>query len=105
MPMAQSYSTAPSRKAPLGPRGYNPVRMRLDARFAVVTTLLVAPMLAASEFAALKVRRGDLEADLGREAREIAEALSAGIEPLDPEIMEETLVARQRAARANNDPF
>src|SRR5215831_8632977 len=79
--------------------------MRLDARFAVVTTLLVAPMLAASEFAALKVRRGDLEADLGREAREIAAALSAGMEPLDPETMQATLLARARAARANNDRF
>jgi signal transduction histidine kinase len=79
--------------------------MRLDSRFAVVTTLLVAPMLAAAEFAAVKVRRGDLEADLGREAREIAEALRAGIEPIDPDTAEETLLARARAARANNDPF
>src|SRR5215831_19226737 len=79
--------------------------MRLDARFAVVTTLLVAPMLAASQLAALKVRRGDLEADLGREAREIAEALRAGIEPIDPDTAEETLLERARAARANNDPF
>jgi signal transduction histidine kinase len=79
--------------------------MRLDSRFAVVTTLLVAPMLAASEFAALKVRRGDLEADLGREAREIAEALRTGIEPLDPDSAEQVLRARMRTARANNDRF
>ena len=79
--------------------------MRLDARVAVVTTLLVAPTLAASALAALKVRRGDLEADLGREAREIAEALRACIEPLNPDTAEEALIERIRDARANNSPF
>ena len=79
--------------------------MRLDARVAVVTTLLVAPTLAASALAALKVRRGDLEADLGREAHEIAEALRAGIEPLTPETAEQELLERVRAARTANNPF
>jgi signal transduction histidine kinase len=79
--------------------------MRLDIRVTVVTTMLVAPVLAASGFAALKVRRADLEADLSREAREIADALQAGMEPLDPDAGEETLLERVRLARVNNDVF
>jgi signal transduction histidine kinase len=79
--------------------------MKLGTRVTVVTTLLVASVLAASGVGALKIRRADLEADLRREAREIADALRAGIEPLDPDSMEETLLARARAARVNNDFF
>jgi signal transduction histidine kinase len=79
--------------------------MRLDTRVIVVTTMLVGPVLAASGFAALKVRRADLEADLRREAREIAEALRAGMEPLDRDTAGETLFARARAARTNNETF
>jgi signal transduction histidine kinase len=79
--------------------------MRLDTRVIVMTTMLVAPVLAASGFAALKVRRADLEADLRREAREIAEALRAGMEPLDRDTADETLFERVRAARANNEIF
>jgi signal transduction histidine kinase len=79
--------------------------MRLGTRVTVVTTMLVAPVLAASGFAALKLRRADLEADLRREAREIAEALRAGIEPLERDTAEDVLLDRARAARANNELF
>src|SRR4051812_44888957 len=81
--------------------------MRLGTRVTVVTTFLVASVLAASGWGALRVRRADLEADLRREAREIADALQAGIEPLaaDPDAAEEVLLSRARASRANADSF
>jgi signal transduction histidine kinase len=77
----------------------------LGTRVTVVTTLLVASVLAGSGYAALKVRRANLEADLDREAHEIATALRAGIEPLDRSTAEETLVQRARAARQHDELF
>jgi signal transduction histidine kinase len=79
--------------------------MTLGTRVTVVTTLLVAAVLAGSGYAALKVRRANLEADLDREAHEIATALRAGIEPLDRSTAEETLVQRARAARQHDELF
>ena len=46
--------------------------MTLGTRVTVVVTLLVAAVLAGSGYAALKVRRANLEADLDREAHELA---------------------------------
>src|SRR5262249_3870350 len=68
-----------------GPPTYTGGAMRLGMRVTVVTTVLVAAVLAATGWAALRVRRADLEADLSREAREIAAALRAGLEPLEAE--------------------
>ena len=79
--------------------------LTLGTRVTVVVTLLVAAVLAGSGYAALKVRRANLEADLDREAHEIATALRAGIEPLDPAAAEETLLARARAARQHDELF
>jgi signal transduction histidine kinase len=79
--------------------------MRLGLRVTVVTTLLVAAVLAATGLAALQVRRADLEADLSREAREIAAALRAGLEPLEAEGATETLEWRAYSARENNELF
>src|SRR5450432_438262 len=79
--------------------------MTLGTRVTVVTTLLVASVLAGSGYAALKVRRANLEADLDREAHEIATALRAGIAPLDRTTAEETLVQRARAARQHDELF
>jgi signal transduction histidine kinase len=81
--------------------------MTLGTRVTVVTTLVVASVLAGSGYAALKVRRANLEADLGREAHEIAAALGAGIEPLDKrsEVATATLAERVRAARAQDELF
>jgi signal transduction histidine kinase len=79
--------------------------MTLGTRVTVVTTLLVASVLAGSGYAALKVRRANLEADLDREAHEIATALRAGIEPLDRTTAEETLEQRARAARQHDELF
>src|SRR6185503_4872354 len=52
--------------------------MKLGTRVTVVTTLLVAPVLGASGFAALQLRRSDLEQDLDRQAAEVAEMLRVG---------------------------
>jgi signal transduction histidine kinase len=79
--------------------------MKLGTRVTVVTTLMVAGVLAASGLLALKVRRADLEADLAREAREIAAALRAGLEPLDAEQATETLEWRAHAARVQSEMF
>jgi signal transduction histidine kinase len=79
--------------------------MRLGMRVTVVTTVLVAAVLAATGWAALRVRRADLEADLSREAREIAAALRAGLEPLESETATETLEWRAYSARENNELF
>ncbi|HVX95100.1 MAG TPA: ATP-binding protein [Polyangia bacterium] len=79
--------------------------MRLGTRVTVVTTALVAAVLVASGWAALKVRRADLEADLSREAREIAAALRAGLEPLEADTAQDTLEDRARSARENKELF
>ncbi|HVU51922.1 MAG TPA: ATP-binding protein [Polyangia bacterium] len=79
--------------------------MRLGTRVTVVTTVLVAAVLAATGVAALQVRRADLEADLSREARSIAAALRAGLEPLEAEGATETLEWRAYSARENDELF
>src|SRR4051812_49723727 len=81
--------------------------MKLGARVTIVTTLLVAPVLGALGWGALKVRRADLEADLDRQAREVAEALRAGIEPLpaDPEAARKLLTERAWLSRERDDVF
>jgi signal transduction histidine kinase len=81
--------------------------MKLGARVTIVTTLLVAPVLGVLGYGALKVRRADLEADLDRQAREVAEALRAGIEPLpsDPEAVRKLLTERAWMSRERDDAF
>ncbi|HXJ23187.1 MAG TPA: ATP-binding protein [Polyangia bacterium] len=79
--------------------------MTLGTRVTVVATLLVASVLAGSGYAALKVRRANLQADLDREAHEIGRALEVGLEPLDPGTAADTLLARARAARQHDEPF
>jgi hypothetical protein len=81
--------------------------MKLGTRMTVVTTVVMATVLAASGIAALRVRRANLEADLGREAHEIAAALRTGIEPIDSraEVAEDALVRRVRAAREHGEQF
>ncbi len=79
--------------------------MTLGTRVTVLATLLVASVLAASGYAALKVRRANLVADLDREAHEIAGALEIGLEPLDPSTAADTLLARVRGARRHDELF
>jgi signal transduction histidine kinase len=81
--------------------------MTLGTRVTLVTTTVIASVLAVSGYASLKVRRANLEADLGREAFEIATALRAGIEPVtakgDP--LSTMLHGRIRAAREPDELF
>jgi signal transduction histidine kinase len=81
--------------------------MRLGTRVTLVTTTVIASVLAVSTYAALKVRRANLEADLAREAHEIAAALRAGIEPVEGtrEEITEMLRHRIRAAREHGELF
>ena len=65
--------------------------MKLSTRVTVLATMLVAPMLGALGYAALRARRADLQADLARQAREVADALRTGIEPLSPDTAVATL--------------
>jgi signal transduction histidine kinase len=58
--------------------------MKLGPRIAVVTTLLTAGVLGITATGVLLNRRIDLESDLDRQARAVAEALAAGLEPLEP---------------------
>ncbi len=57
--------------------------MKLGPRLALVTTLLMAGVFAVVATAVLSIRRLDLERDLDRSARQLAEALAAGLEPVD----------------------
>jgi signal transduction histidine kinase len=79
--------------------------MTLGTRVTVVATLLVASVLAVSGYAALKVRRANLQADLDREAHEIGRALQVGLEPVDPATAADTLLRRAHAARQHDEPF
>ena len=79
--------------------------MKLSTRVTLLATMLVAPMLGGLSYAALRARRADLEADLVRQAREVADALRAGIEPLAPESAAATLTDRAWRAREREDDF
>ena len=81
--------------------------MKLGTRVTIVTTLLVAPVLGASGFAALKLRRADLEADMDRQAREVAETLRAAIEPISGDLEAESRLLTERAwmSRERDDAF
>ena len=81
--------------------------MTLGTRVTLVTTTVIASVLALSGYAALKVRRANLEADLSREAYEIATALRAGIEPVavKGDALSEMLHRRIRAAREPGELF
>jgi signal transduction histidine kinase len=81
--------------------------MKLGTRVTLVTTTVIASVLAVSTYAALKVRRANLEADLDREAYEIAAALRAGLEPVTDtgDDLTAMLQHRIRAAREHGELF
>jgi signal transduction histidine kinase len=79
--------------------------MKLSTRVTLLATMLAAPMLGALGYAALRARRADLEADLARQAREVADALRTGIEPLAPDTAVATLTERAWRARERDDAF
>ena len=56
--------------------------MKLGPRIAIVTTLLTAGVFGVTATAVLHIQRLDLERDLDRQARAVAQALAAGLEPL-----------------------
>jgi signal transduction histidine kinase len=68
--------------------------MKLGPRVAIVTTLLMACVFAMAATAVLVLRRMDLERDLDRRAREVADALAAGLEPVLPNEAFEALERR-----------
>jgi signal transduction histidine kinase len=61
----------------------------------MITTLLMAAVLGASSWALLRIRRADLERDLPRQARDVAEALAAGLEPMPPTSEAQDLMERR----------
>ena len=79
--------------------------MKLSTRVTVLATTLVAPMLGGLGYAALRARRADLQADLGRQAREVADAMRAGIEPLSAETAVASLTERAWRASEHDDAF
>lgn len=79
--------------------------MKLGPRVALVTTLITTGVLAASTFAVLRIRRADLERDLAREARHVADAIAAGLEPVSPVDALDAMHARVAGARARGGPF
>src|SRR5262245_21909007 len=79
--------------------------MKLSTRVTLLATMLVAPMLGGLGYAALRARRADLEADLARQAREVADALREGIEPVDADTAAASLTDRAWRARERDDAF
>ena len=78
--------------------------MKLGPRLALVTTLLMAGVFAVVATAVLSIRRLDLERDLERGARELADALAAGLEPLDMGQAYQQLEARVDWANQRGGP-
>ena len=79
--------------------------MKLGPRVAVVTTLLMAAVLAAAMGAMLVVLRSDQLRDLDREARALADAITTGLEPLAPENAGEALRNRVAALSTEGSAF
>jgi signal transduction histidine kinase len=79
--------------------------MKLGPRVALITTLLMAGVLGASTGALLRLRRADLERDIQRQARDIADALAAGLEPVAPSKAQDAMEARRVWADAQGGPF
>src|SRR5688572_29767456 len=65
----------------------------------------MAGVLWASTGAVLRLRRADLERDLLRQARDVADALAAGLEPVAPGKAQEALQARVLWSEAHKGPF
>jgi signal transduction histidine kinase len=79
--------------------------MKLGPRVAIVTTLLMAGVFAVATTAVLRIRRSDLEHDLDRRAREVADALAAGLEPINPENVLDSLESRVQWASERKGTF
>jgi signal transduction histidine kinase len=84
---------------------YNLRHMKLGPRVAIITTLLMAGVMWASTGAVLRVRRADLERDLERQMRDVADTLAAGLEPMSPAKALEAMKAREDWAAAEGGPL
>jgi len=79
--------------------------VRLTTRVTFMTTALVAPVLGVLGYAALRIRRTELEADLTRQAAVVADVLRASLEPLSAETAAATLTERAWRARERDEGF
>src|SRR5512136_2529199 len=79
--------------------------MKLGPRVAIITTLLMAAVLAVAVGAVLLVLHGDQLADLDREAHNLADTIAASMEPLAPERAGEALRERVNAVAAKGGDF
>jgi signal transduction histidine kinase len=97
--------TATSGQTHADGRWYNERTMKLGPRIAVATTLLTAGVFGVTATAVLHIRRLDLERDLHRQALAVAEALAAGLEPLEPGKAQEILQSRVSWAEQQGGSF
>lgn len=79
--------------------------MKLGPRVALITTLLMAAVLAAAVGAVLFVLHADQLREMDREAHSLAEALATGMEPLPREKAGEALKARVAAQMSKGGSF
>jgi signal transduction histidine kinase len=79
--------------------------MKLGPRVAIITTVLMAAVLAAAVGGVLLVLRSDQLGDLDREARAMADAIATGMEPLAPANAGEALRERVTAMANKGGPF
>lgn len=79
--------------------------MRLGPRVALVTTLVMAGVLGAATWAVLRVVRAELEREIERQARDTADAVAAGLEPLRPADAETLLAQRVTWASRRGSAF
>jgi signal transduction histidine kinase len=79
--------------------------MKLGPRVAIITTALMAAVLAAAIGGVLLILRSDQLRDLDRQARAMAEAITTGMEPLDPAHAGEAMRERVAAMASRGGGF
>jgi signal transduction histidine kinase len=79
--------------------------MKLGPRVATIATLLMAAVLVSAVGSVLFVLRSDQLRDMDREAHDMADAIAAGMEPLDPQSAGEAMKARVAATASKGGPF
>src|SRR5688500_9555917 len=97
--------TATSGQTYVDGRWYNARTLKLGPGIAVASTLLAAGVFGGTATAWLQIRRLDLERDLHRQAQAVAEALAAGLEPLEPGKAPEILQSRASWAEQQGGSF
>ena len=79
--------------------------MKLGPRVAIITTLLMAAVLAAAVGAVLLILRADQLRDMDREAHALADALTTGMEPLPREMAGDALKERVATLASKGGPY